>query len=147
MGLGKTLQTIAFLSALLRKSKEDFRTRAKGIDPVLIVAPASVCRSPWSLHYLSLAIQVLGNWCKEGEKWGMRHFFEYRGKDRSDGVAVLLLLSFLSAHILLLPVLRRIRDGKGDVLLTSYETFRADIDTLNKASWTCVVFDGTKRIF
>jgi hypothetical protein len=83
MGLGKTLQTIAFISALLRKSKEDFRTRIKGVDPVLIVAPASVWRSHWSIAHPSR--QVLANWCKEGEKWGMRHFFEYRGKDRSEG--------------------------------------------------------------
>jgi SNF2 family DNA or RNA helicase len=116
MGMGKTIQSIAFLSALLRVGDE---RRAPGFmlapdrsRPVaLIVLPAS----------------VIMQWEAEIKKWSTLRVISYQGSERR--------------HALHSIVTRR-----SDVLLMSYEMLRTNREQIEQIKWTCIIFDEIHRL-
>lgn len=116
-GLGKTIQTIAFLSAIIGNStdEEEYqgdqrRNRING-GPILIVCPTS----------------VIHNWGDEFSKWGDLSFSIYHGPNRD-------------------LILEKIVGGTVDILITSFDTFRINDKTLCKIQWDVVVVDEAHRL-
>jgi superfamily II DNA or RNA helicase len=116
MGMGKTIQTIAFLSAVLRVGDERRRINYTLIPdrsrPVaLIVLPAS----------------VILQWEAEIKKWSTMRVSSFQGSDRK-------------------RAMQSIEQRRSDVLLVSYEMLRTNREEIDRIKWTCVVFDEIHRL-
>lgn len=116
MGLGKTIQTIAFLAAVMGKDNEhgDFGTDADHMmkkGPVLIVCPTS----------------VIHNWENEFFEWGNFSVAVYHGPNRD------LILERLGARVV-------------DILITSFDTFRIHDKILADILWDIVIVDEAHRL-
>lgn len=116
-GLGKTIQTIAFLAAVFGKegdcidstiSKKNEITERK---PVLIVCPTS----------------VIHNWESEFSKWSNFSVAVYHGANRD------LIFDKLEAHGV-------------EILITSFDTYRICGSQLSEVNWEIVVVDEAHRL-
>ncbi len=106
MGLGKTIQVIA--SLVMEKENSE------SLLPSLLVAPTS----------------VLGNWCKEIEKFAPHlQVMVHHGSDRLQQEA-----DFKTAS------------SQHDLVITSYTLARKDIKLLNSCNWQRVVIDEAQNI-
>lgn len=106
MGLGKTIQVIA--SLVIEKENSE------SLLPSLLVAPTS----------------VLGNWCKEIEKFAPHlKVMVHHGSDRLQQEA-----DFQTAS------------SQHDLVITSYTLARKDIKLLNSCHWQRVVIDEAQNI-
>ena len=116
-GLGKTIQTIAFLAAMFGKDGEcGDSTILKGNQmgkkgPVLIVCPTS----------------VIHNWESEFSKWATFSVSVYHGANRD------LILDKLEAHGV-------------EILITSFDTYRIHGSILSEVPWEIVVIDEAHRL-
>jgi SNF2 family DNA or RNA helicase len=116
MGMGKTIQSIAFLSAVLRVGDE---RRATGYymspdssRPVaLVVLPAS----------------VILQWDAEIKKWSTLRAAAFQGSERR-------------------RALYNIQSRRADVLLISYEMLRTNRELIEDIGWTCIIFDEIHRL-
>jgi SNF2 family DNA or RNA helicase len=116
MGMGKTIQSIAFLSAVLRVGDE---RRAPGylLTPdrsrrvALIVLPAS----------------VILQWEAEIKKWSTLRVTSFQGSERR-------------------RALHSIVSRRADVLLMSYEMLRTNREQIEQIKWTCIIFDEIHRL-
>ncbi|XP_064606212.1 DNA excision repair protein ERCC-6-like 2 [Liolophura sinensis] len=129
MGLGKTVQVIAFLSALLRKqgNREDvMRLKPKFIrelsDTERLDDPA--IRKPFLIIGPG---SVLYNWLDELETWGYFTARKYHGSDKFQTLA-------------------EAKKEKIEIVVTTYETFRDNVDELNSVKWCAVIVDEVHRI-
>ncbi|KZV71733.1 hypothetical protein PENSPDRAFT_675209 [Peniophora sp. CONT] len=135
MGLGKTLQIIAFLSAIMRKSGTpvDVGRRAKYVDHLQdkedwrrSLPPAD---SQWPTAMVVAPSSVVGNWAREFTKWGYFEVGVYAGaKEERDAV------------------LRDFTYGRLDVLLTSFDSARIHIQDLNDLPFTVLIVDEAHRL-
>ncbi|KAH9292326.1 hypothetical protein KI387_042482, partial [Taxus chinensis] len=122
-GLGKTIQTIAFLAAVLQKEAEsdDFvitryaeKKSQKVIENkklVLIICPTSVIR----------------NWENEFHEWGTFNVAIYHGPNRD-------------------LVLGKLETTGVEIVLTSFDTFRIHDDSLCEVLWEIVIVDEAHRL-
>ncbi|XP_062369149.1 DNA excision repair protein ERCC-6-like 2 [Cinclus cinclus] len=127
MGLGKTIQVISFLAAVLHKkgTHEDIennmpefllRTMKKGSDCNL------------KKTFLIVApLSVLYNWKDELDTWGYFKVSVLHGSKKDDDMS-------------------RIKQGKCEVALTTYETLRLYLDEFNSIEWSAVIVDEAHRI-
>lgn len=148
MGLGKTVQTIAFLGAILR-SPVATRTAAYENKPlvVLIVCPTS----------------VITNWESELKKWGEAMGSGYLDATLGGHPEFEYSETFTVARVhgdtkkeqwaRVLATCELAMDGNtehtcvpANVALTSYDTFRLNIDDFKDINWTVVIFDEAHKL-
>jgi superfamily II DNA or RNA helicase len=123
MGLGKTIQVIAFLTAAFgktgtkRDAKRMRKIRRAGDDRwyprVLIVCPGG----------------LMQNWEDELEKWGWWQVDKYHGnpKDKKGD-------------------LNAMRGGRSEIMITTYSTYRNSESEINTIDWDCVIADECHQI-
>ncbi|KAK9806401.1 hypothetical protein WJX73_002468 [Symbiochloris irregularis] len=119
MGLGKTVQTIAFFSALLGKSGNaamDSRRRV----------PSGDQPRRWPLLLICPA-SVLINWHRELMQWGAFHVVKAHGSDTT---------AALSAA----------KDVSAEICLTTFDTFRLQVDKFKDIDWHVVVVDEAHKL-
>ena len=114
MGLGKTLQTLCVLSAAAHERRELEATRAREGQTSLSPLPSLVVCPP----------TLTGHWIAEAAKFcpGTLHCVEYVGSS--------------AARAKLLPSL-----AKYELVVASYDTLRADVESLCTLRWDYVVLD------
>ncbi|NXO15791.1 ER6L2 protein, partial [Oriolus oriolus] len=127
MGLGKTIQVISFLAAVFHKkgTREDIennmpefllRTMKKG----------SNC-NPKKTFLIVAPLSVLYNWKDELDTWGYFKVAVLHGSKKDDDMS-------------------RIKQGKYEVALTTYEVLRLYLDEFNSIEWSAVIVDEAHRI-
>ncbi|OCH88939.1 hypothetical protein OBBRIDRAFT_779245 [Obba rivulosa] len=136
MGLGKTIQVISFLSAIMKKHGDirDVDRRRNHVSRLQDVSkdwkehrrlpPAN---KTWPTCLIMAPSSVVGNWEREFETWGYFEVGVYMGPDRDD-------------------VLNDFKLGRLDVVLTSIETARGDIALLDDLAWSVVIVDEVHRV-
>lgn len=115
-GLGKTIQTIAFLDAVFGKDGESgdlapLKGNCKDKGPVLVVCPSS----------------VIHNWENEFSKWSAFIVSVYHGPNRD------LIIDKLEAHYV-------------EILITSFDTYRIHGSILSEIQWEIVIIDEAHRL-
>ncbi|KAF9445975.1 hypothetical protein P691DRAFT_804938 [Macrolepiota fuliginosa MF-IS2] len=137
MGLGKTIQVISFLSAIMRKSgvatdKNRRRKHISGLQDLKAwkerreLPPANAI---WPTCLIIAPSTVVHNWEREFDTWGYFEVGLYTGsrKERE-------------------PVLHEFKMGRLDVVVTSFDIARKDIDLLDSLAWSCVFVDEVHRV-
>jgi SNF2 family DNA or RNA helicase len=118
MGLGKTIQVIAFLTAAFGKSAT--KCDAKRMRKVRRIGD-----NRWYPRILIVCPGTLmDNWSAELEKWGWWVVSTYHGnpKDRKG-------------------VLAAAMNGRLEIMITTYNTYRINESEINTVDWDCVIAD------
>ncbi|XP_062985493.1 DNA excision repair protein ERCC-6-like 2 [Elgaria multicarinata webbii] len=127
MGLGKTIQVISFLAALLHKKG----TRAdieNNMPEFLRRTMKKEMPSVLKKTFLIVApLSVLYNWKDELDTWGYFKVIVLHGNKKD-------------------YELNRIKQGKCEIALTTYETLRLCLDEFNSIEWSAVIVDEVHRI-
>ncbi|WPH03408.1 Hypothetical protein R9X50_00628800 [Acrodontium crateriforme] len=118
MGLGKTIQVIAFLTAAFgkfgdeRDAKRMRKMRRTGDDRWY---PRVLIVCPGGLML---------NWRAELERWGWWHTFTYHGSPatKQEGLAMA-------------------NNGRIEIMITTYSTYRINQSEINCLRWDCVIAD------
>ncbi|RVX69639.1 hypothetical protein B0A52_06703 [Exophiala mesophila] len=116
MGLGKTVQVIAFLTAAYGKTGDERdHKRMRKMRKAQKWYPRTLIICPGTL---------MENWRDEFRRWGWWHTDLYHGgvRQRSE-------------------VLEIARAGMLEVMITTYHTYRANINEINMIQWDCVIAD------
>uniref|UniRef100_A0A8D2KWJ3 ERCC excision repair 6 like 2 n=1 Tax=Varanus komodoensis TaxID=61221 RepID=A0A8D2KWJ3_VARKO len=127
MGLGKTVQVISFLAGVLHKkgTREDIENN---MPEFLRRTMKKEMPSVQKKIFLIVApLSVLYNWKDELDTWGYFKVIVLHG-NRKD------------------YELNRIKQGKCEIVLTTYETLRLCLDELNGVEWSAVIVDEVHRI-
>ncbi|KAF9480626.1 hypothetical protein BDN70DRAFT_877317 [Pholiota conissans] len=137
MGLGKTIQVISFLSAIMKKDGliTDKERRAEHVSRLMdeedwklrnVVPKAN---AKWPTCLIIAPSTVVHNWGREFDTWGYFEVGLYNGskKEREE-------------------VLHSFKLGRLDVLVTSFDLARRDIDLLDDLAWSCVIVDEVHRV-
>ncbi|KAM8793228.1 DNA excision repair protein ERCC-6-like 2 [Eudromia elegans] len=127
MGLGKTIQVISFLAAVLHKkgTREDIENNMP--DFLLRTVKKELKCSPKKTFLIVAPLSVLYNWKDELDTWGYFKVALLHGNKKDDD-------------------LNRIRQGKCEVALTTYEMLRLYLDEFNSVEWSAVIVDEAHRI-
>lgn len=126
MGLGKTVQVIGFLAAILHKKGtwEDIEKNR----PTFLQSQACDKQSKQNKVFLIVApLSVLYNWKDEFETWGHFQCVVVHGLRKEEE-------------------LNRIKKGRIEIALTTYETLRLCLDQFNSIDWSAVVVDEAHKI-
>ncbi|KAL3868004.1 hypothetical protein ACJMK2_040844 [Sinanodonta woodiana] len=133
MGLGKTVQVIGFLAALLKKhgnridimrQKPKFiRNFSDGFQKVMAEDEEDV-KKPFLIIGPGC---VLYNWLDEFETWGYFKVRKYHGADKQECLA-------------------DVKKGKAEIVVTTFETFRDNQESINAVDWDAVIVDEVHRI-
>ena len=118
MGLGKTVQVIAFLAAAFGKTgdeRDKKRMRKSRKDKPERWYPRTLIICPGTL---------MANWQDELNRWGWWHVDIYHGSAASKDAAI-------SAA----------RSGRIEIMITTYATYRNCKGVINMVAWDCVVAD------
>uniref|UniRef100_A0A669B8Z2 Excision repair cross-complementation group 6-like 2 n=1 Tax=Oreochromis niloticus TaxID=8128 RepID=A0A669B8Z2_ORENI len=126
MGLGKTVQVIGFLAAVLHKTGtwEDI---ANNRPQFLQSQQSSKQSNPSKVFLIVAPLSVLYNWKDELDTWGHFQCVVVHGLRKEEELA-------------------RIRKGRVEIALTTYETLRLCLDQFNKIDWSAVVVDEAHKI-
>ncbi|XP_068279810.1 DNA excision repair protein ERCC-6-like 2 isoform X4 [Nyctibius grandis] len=127
MGLGKTIQVISFLAAVLHKkgTREDIENNMPEFL-LRTVKKESKC-NPKKTFLIVAPLSVLYNWKDELDTWGYFKVSVLHGSKKDDDLS-------------------RIKQGKCEVALTTYEILRLYLDELNSVEWSAVIVDEAHRI-
>ncbi|XP_036383753.1 DNA excision repair protein ERCC-6-like 2 isoform X2 [Megalops cyprinoides] len=126
MGLGKTVQVIAFLAATLHKTGtwQDVENNV----PHFLLSQKSTERQKSNKVFLIVApLSVLYNWKDELDTWGYFRSIIVHGTRKEEEFA-------------------RVRRGRCEVALTTYETLRLCLDQFNSIDWSAVIVDEAHKI-
>ncbi|XP_074935973.1 DNA excision repair protein ERCC-6-like 2 isoform X2 [Phalacrocorax aristotelis] len=127
MGLGKTIQVISFLAAVLHKkgTREDIENN---MPEFLLRTMKKELRCNHKKTFLIVApLSVLYNWKDELDTWGYFKVSVLHGSKKDDDLS-------------------RIKQGKCEVALTTYEVLRLYLDEFNSVEWSAVIVDEAHRI-
>ncbi|XP_023325018.1 DNA excision repair protein ERCC-6-like 2 [Eurytemora carolleeae] len=119
MGLGKTVQIIAFLSALYHKTG----LHADNDENRLV----STGKNPCSPTLIICPGSVLSNWEEEIKTWGNFVTKKFYKTDRD-------------------TTLTLSKEGRCELVLTTFETGRDHVSVLNLVDWRLVIVDECHRI-
>ncbi|XP_064032835.1 DNA excision repair protein ERCC-6-like 2 [Pogoniulus pusillus] len=127
MGLGKTIQVISFLAAVLRKkgTREDIENNMPEFL-LRTMKKESKC-DPKKTFLIVAPLSVLYNWKDELDTWGYFKVCILHGNKKDD-------------------YLSRIKQGKCEVALTTYEILRLYLDEFNRVEWSAVIVDEAHRL-
>ncbi|KAM4576492.1 DNA excision repair protein ERCC-6-like 2 isoform 2-T2 [Odontesthes bonariensis] len=126
MGLGKTVQVIGFLAAVLHKTGtwEDIENnRPQFLQSQLPSKQSNPCK----VFLIVAPLSVLYNWKDEMDTWGYFQCVVVHGLKKEEELA-------------------RIRKGRTEIALTTYETLRLCLDQFNRIEWSAVVVDEAHKI-
>ncbi|KAM9250936.1 DNA excision repair protein ERCC-6-like 2 isoform 2-T2 [Cariama cristata] len=127
MGLGKTIQVISFLAAVLHKkgTREDIENN---MPEFLLRTMKKESKCNTKKTFLIVApLSVLYNWKDELDTWGYFKVSVLHGSKKDDDLS-------------------RIKQGKCEVALTTYEILRLYLDEFNSVEWSAVIVDEAHRI-
>ncbi|XP_034955715.2 DNA excision repair protein ERCC-6-like 2 isoform X1 [Zootoca vivipara] len=127
MGLGKTVQVISFLAAVLHKkgTRADIENNMpEFLRRTMKKEMPSVPKKPF---LIVAPLSVLYNWKDELDTWGYFKMIVLHGNRKDYEMS-------------------RIKQGKCEVALTTYETLRLCLDDLNSLEWSAVIVDEVHRI-
>lgn len=128
MGLGKTIQVISFLAAVLHKkgTREDIENNMpEFLLRTMKKEHSSSCTK--KVFLIVSPLSVLYNWKDELETWGYFKLTVIHG-NRKDFELV------------------RLRQGKYEIALTTYETLRLCLDDLNCVEWSAIIVDEVHKL-
>ncbi|XP_063043760.1 DNA excision repair protein ERCC-6-like 2 [Engraulis encrasicolus] len=126
MGLGKTVQVISFLAAVLRKTGT-YEDAEKNV-PHFLLSQKSAEKNKVKKVYLIIApLSLLYNWKDELDTWGYFKVAILHGAEKRDELA-------------------RVKKGRVEIALTTYETFRLSLDDFNSVNWAAVIVDEAHKI-
>ncbi|KAM9360674.1 DNA excision repair protein ERCC-6-like 2 [Symphorus nematophorus] len=126
MGLGKTVQVIGFLAAVLHKTGtwEDVQNNR----PQFLQSQTPSKQSKPNKVFLIVApLSVLYNWKDELDTWGYFQCMVVHGLRKEEELA-------------------RIKKGRAEIALTTYETLRLCLDQFNNIDWSAVIVDEAHKI-
>ncbi|NXF04570.1 ER6L2 protein, partial [Smithornis capensis] len=127
MGLGKTIQVISFLAAVLHKkgTHEDIENN---MPDFLLRTMKKGSNCNHKKTFLIVApLSVLYNWKDELDTWGYFKVSVLHGSKKDYDMS-------------------RIKQGKYEVALTTYEILRLYLDEFNSVEWSAVIVDEAHRI-
>uniref|UniRef100_A0A3B4ZVU9 ERCC excision repair 6 like 2 n=1 Tax=Stegastes partitus TaxID=144197 RepID=A0A3B4ZVU9_9TELE len=126
MGLGKTVQVIGFLAAVLHKTGtwEDVKNNRPQFLQSQMPSKQS---NPGKVFLIVAPLSVLYNWKDELDTWGHFQCVVVHGLRKEEELA-------------------RIKKGRVEIALTTYETLRLCLDQFNKIHWSGVVVDEAHKI-
>ncbi|XP_056232348.1 DNA excision repair protein ERCC-6-like 2 isoform X1 [Seriola aureovittata] len=126
MGLGKTVQVIGFLAAVLHKTGtwEDIKNNRPQFLQSQI---PSIQSKPQKVFLIVAPLSVLYNWKEELDTWGHFQCVVVHGLRKKEELA-------------------RIKKGRIEIALTTYETLRLCLDQFNNIDWSAVVVDEAHKI-
>ncbi|KAI3612685.1 rad26-like snf2 family dna-dependent atpase [Moniliophthora roreri] len=135
MGLGKTIQVISFLSAIMSKTGTitDENRRYNHVSQLQDGESWKMHRklpapdATWPTCLVIAPSSVVLNWEREFQTWGYFEVGVYIGSDRKG-------------------VLKDFKLGRLDVVLTSFDIARRDIELLDDLSWSCIFIDEVHRL-
>ncbi|NWX79958.1 ER6L2 protein, partial [Alca torda] len=127
MGLGKTIQVISFLAAVLHKkgTHEDIENNMP--EFLLRTMKKEPKCNPRKTFLIVAPLSVLYNWKDELDTWGYFKVSVLHGSKKDDDLS-------------------RIKQGKCEVALTTYEMLRLYLDEFNSIEWSAVIVDEAHRI-
>ncbi|XP_061233523.1 DNA excision repair protein ERCC-6-like 2 isoform X1 [Neopsephotus bourkii] len=127
MGLGKTIQVISFLAAVLHKkgTREDIENNMP--EFLLRTMKKEPKCNPKKTFLIVAPLSVLYNWKDELDTWGYFKICVLHGSKKDDDFS-------------------RIKQGKCEVALTTYEVLRLYLDEFNSVEWSAVIVDEAHRI-
>ncbi|NWS44565.1 ER6L2 protein, partial [Probosciger aterrimus] len=127
MGLGKTIQVISFLAAVLHKkgTREDIENNMP--EFLLRTMKKEPKCNPKKTFLIVAPLSVLYNWKDELDTWGYFKVCVLHGSKKDD-------------------YLSRIKQGKCEVALTTYEILRLHLYEFNSVEWSAVIVDEAHRI-
>jgi SNF2 family DNA or RNA helicase len=123
MGLGKTIQVISALTAAFGKTGDERdarRMRKMRQQPENFWYPIVLLICPGSL---------LSNWQAELQRWGWWHIYAFHGSSEDKQSAM-----------------EAAKNGRAEIVITTYDTYRLNKDLMNMISWDCVIADECHRI-
>ncbi|XP_028832703.1 DNA excision repair protein ERCC-6-like 2 [Denticeps clupeoides] len=126
MGLGKTIQVISFLAAVLHKTGlwEDVEKNV----PQYLLSQKPVQQNGEKKVFLIISpLSVLYNWKEELETWGYFKAVIVHGVKKEEELS-------------------RVKRGRCEIALTTYETFRLCLDQFNSINWAAVIVDEAHKI-
>lgn len=126
MGLGKTVQVIGFIAAVLHKTGtwEDIKNNR---PQFLQSQMPSNHNKPKKVFLIVAPLSVLYNWKDELDTWGHFQCVVVHGLRKEEELA-------------------RIKKGRIEIALTTYETLRLCLDQFNNIDWCAVVVDEAHKI-
>ncbi|XP_013925092.1 PREDICTED: DNA excision repair protein ERCC-6-like 2 isoform X2 [Thamnophis sirtalis] len=127
MGLGKTIQVISFLAAVLKKKGTRADIENNMPDFLLRTMRKEMSSVPKKIFLIVAPLSVLYNWKEELDVWG---YFK-----------VIVLHGSRKEH-----ELNRIKLGKCEIVLTTYDALRLYLNELNSLQWSAVIADEVHRI-
>ncbi|KAF2095419.1 hypothetical protein NA57DRAFT_44686 [Rhizodiscina lignyota] len=123
MGLGKTIQVIGFLTAAFGKTGDE-RDRKR----MRKVRRAS--DDQWYPRVLIICPGTLmANWQSELRRWGWWHIYVFHGDPNSKADA-----------------LKAAANGRVEIMITTYATYRNHASEINLIDWDCVIADECHQI-
>ncbi|KAM9858612.1 DNA excision repair protein ERCC-6-like 2 [Aulostomus maculatus] len=126
MGLGKTVQVIGFLAAVMHKTGtwEDIENN----KPEFLQSQIpSNYRKPSKVFLVVSPLSVLYNWKDELDTWGHFQCVVVHGLRKEEELS-------------------RIKKGRVEIALTTYETLRLCLDQFNNIEWCAVFVDEAHKI-
>ncbi|XP_061784328.1 DNA excision repair protein ERCC-6-like 2 isoform X2 [Nerophis lumbriciformis] len=126
MGLGKTVQVIGFLAAVLHK-KGTWEDIENNKPRFLQSQSPSKQRKPNKVFLIVAPLSVLYNWKDELDTWGHFQYVVVHGLKKQEELA-------------------RIKKGRMEIALTTYETLRLCLDQVNDIDWSAVFVDEAHKI-
>ncbi|XP_051007103.1 DNA excision repair protein ERCC-6-like 2 [Acomys russatus] len=127
MGLGKTIQIISFLAAVLHKkgTREDIENNMPAfLLKSMRKEPSSAAKK---MFLIVAPLSVLYNWKDELDTWGYFRVTVLHGSKKDNELI-------------------RLKQGKCEIALTTYETLRLCLEELNSLEWSAVIVDEAHRI-
>ncbi|XP_043832837.1 DNA excision repair protein ERCC-6-like 2 isoform X2 [Dromiciops gliroides] len=128
MGLGKTVQVISFLAAVLHKkgTREDIENNMPEFLLKNMKKEPSTSASK-KMFLIVAPLSVLYNWRDELNTWGYFRITVLHGNKKDNELI-------------------RVKQGKCEIALTTYETLRLCLDELNSIEWSAIIVDEAHRI-
>nr|XP_023400449.1 DNA excision repair protein ERCC-6-like 2 isoform X2 [Loxodonta africana] len=128
MGLGKTVQVISFLAAVLHKkgTREDIENNMPEFLLRSMKKETPSCTAK-KMFLIVAPLSVLYNWRDELDTWGYFRVIVLHGNKKDSELI-------------------RVKQGKCEIALTTYETLRLCLDEFNSLEWSAVIVDEAHRI-